>query len=269
MPKAHGYTRVSTEDQVENTSIATNTEAILRDFEYRWKAKGFEMGEVYVDKAVSGGKPLTSRKEGHRLNMAAERGDVIIFAKLDRGFRNTRDLLNTLEIWKARGVAVAFLDLGFDTTTPVGYMIASIMGAVAEFERARLIERIRAGVAARRRSGKAHGKAPWGTRYLKNGSGATRLEVIVEDYEIGAAICRFWQQGNSVYQIASHLLRNGITRKLPKSQRGVNRGSRAKRTEWSPSAINRTLTRFQKLQSMIENKKAKFPKGYKAQEVTT
>jgi putative DNA-invertase from lambdoid prophage Rac len=270
MPKVWSYLRVSSTDQIDNTSLETQKAAVMRDFEYRWKSQGFEFGEVFEDKAVSGGKPLLGRKEGNRLNMAAERGDVILFAKLDRGFRNTKDLLNTVEVWLARGVRPVFLDLSVDASTPIGQMVLTVMGAVAQFERSRLIERIRDGVNARRAKTGTVGKAVWGTRWMGSRKGEKRwLEAIPADYEIGEYICKMYTSGHSVESIYLHLLRHNITRALPKTQRKGRRGKRVHCAEWSYSAVQRTLTRFQKLKKLIEDGKVRFPKGYKPQEVAT
>lgn len=109
MPKVYGYVRVSTTDQIDNTSLESQKDAIRRDFEYRWKPQGYEWGGIFEDKAVSAGKPLIARKEGHNLNVAADKGDVIVFSKLDRGFRSTADLISTTETWLARDVKPVFL----------------------------------------------------------------------------------------------------------------------------------------------------------------
>ena len=70
-------------------------------------------------------------------------GDVLIFPKLDRGFRNTRDALNTLHLLKERGVSVHSIDLGGDVTgNGVGAIIFTILSAFASFERERIAARI-------------------------------------------------------------------------------------------------------------------------------
>jgi DNA invertase Pin-like site-specific DNA recombinase len=70
-------------------------------------------------------------------------GDVLIFPKLDRGFRNTRDALNTLHLLKEKGVTVHSIDLGGDVTgNGVGAIIFTILSAFASFERERIASRI-------------------------------------------------------------------------------------------------------------------------------
>lgn len=70
-------------------------------------------------------------------------GDVLIFPKLDRGFRNIRDALNTLHLFKERGVVVCCLDLGGEVSgSGVGSILFAVMSAFADFERSRIASRI-------------------------------------------------------------------------------------------------------------------------------
>ncbi len=75
---------------------------------------------------------------------ALNAGDMVIFPKLDRAFRNTRNALNVLHELKARGVSVHFIDLGGDVTgNGVGAIVFTILSAFATFERERIAARIR------------------------------------------------------------------------------------------------------------------------------
>ena len=68
----------------------------------------------------------------------------MIFPKLDRGFRNTRDALNTLHDLKEKGVSVNSIDLGGDVTgNGVGAIIFTILSAFATFEKDRIATRIK------------------------------------------------------------------------------------------------------------------------------
>jgi DNA invertase Pin-like site-specific DNA recombinase len=71
-------------------------------------------------------------------------GDMVIFPKLDRAFRNTRNALNVLHDLKGRGISVHFIDLGGDVTgNGVGAIVFTILSAFATFERERIATRIR------------------------------------------------------------------------------------------------------------------------------
>jgi DNA invertase Pin-like site-specific DNA recombinase len=89
----------------------------------------------FVDQAVSAlRQKFRFRPAGSRLHGVLNPGDIIVIAKLDRGFRNSHDLSNTLFAWNEMGVSVSFLDVGLDTTTPIGKMVITILGAVAQMD---------------------------------------------------------------------------------------------------------------------------------------
>jgi DNA invertase Pin-like site-specific DNA recombinase len=93
---------------------------------------------------VSGSIEFEKRPEGVKLFEKLEAGDVLIFSKLDRAFRNTRNALNTLHELKLRGISVHFIDLGGDVTNDgIGSVIFTILSAFATFERERIATRIR------------------------------------------------------------------------------------------------------------------------------
>ena len=93
---------------------------------------------------MSGGKEFGSRPAGAKLLASLSSGDIVIFPKLDRGFRNTRDALNVLHALKEKGVSVHSIDLGGDVTgNGVGAIIFTILSAFATFERERIATRIR------------------------------------------------------------------------------------------------------------------------------
>lgn len=84
-----------------------------------------------------------TRPSGSRLLEALAKRDPLIFPKLDRGFRSTRDALNTLHELKEKGVSVHSIDLGGDVTgNGVGAIIFTILSAFASFERERIASRI-------------------------------------------------------------------------------------------------------------------------------
>jgi putative DNA-invertase from lambdoid prophage Rac len=93
---------------------------------------------------VSGSLEFERRPEGSNLFNQLTSGDVLIFSKLDRAFRNTRNALNTLHELKQRGISVHFIDLGGDVTNDgIGSVIFTILSAFATFERERIATRIR------------------------------------------------------------------------------------------------------------------------------
>jgi len=138
----YGYVRVSTIQQAkEGDSLESQVKQVLS---YSL-SRGLELNEsdVFVEKGVSGGSEFNSRPQGSKLLEIVKSGDVLIFPKLDRGFRNTRDALNTLHLLKEKGVTVHSIDLGGDVTgNGVGAIIFTILSAFASFERERIASRI-------------------------------------------------------------------------------------------------------------------------------
>ncbi len=138
-----GYIRVSTLQQAnEGESLDTQ----LKQIQSYSILKGFEIPpeNFITEKGVSGSLEFEKRPKGSEVFNQLVAGDVLIFSKLDRAFRNTRNALNTLHELKERGVSVHFIDLGGDVTNDgIGSVIFTILSAFATFERERIATRIR------------------------------------------------------------------------------------------------------------------------------
>ena len=139
----YGYVRVSTLTQAkEGESLEAQRRQVVSYAESKGLDLPFE--NVFVEAGVSGGSEFQARPEGAKLFSALSEGDMVIFPKLDRAFRNTRNALNVLHELKARGVSVHFIDLGGDVTgNGVGAIVFTILSAFATFERERIAARIR------------------------------------------------------------------------------------------------------------------------------
>jgi DNA invertase Pin-like site-specific DNA recombinase len=149
--KAAIYVRVSTLDQ-----HAANQ---LPELHKYVADRGWEAHE-YVDRGVSGAKD--SRPALNRLLADARRRrfDVIVVWSLDRLGRSLKHLVGLLDDLQAMGVGIISLREGLDWTTPSGRLQAQLLAMIAEFERARLRERVLAGLARARRDGKRLGRPP-------------------------------------------------------------------------------------------------------------
>ncbi|MGO9831783.1 MAG: recombinase family protein [Myxococcaceae bacterium] len=149
------YIRTSTSDQ----DGAAQLHALRRAAEARGWLKTVE----FIDIGHSGAK--ASRPALDALKDAARRGEVrqvMVFA-LDRLGRSLRDLLLLLDELSAAGCAVISLRESLDLTTPTGRLLVHLVAALAEFERELIRERVRAGIArvkatGKTRSGKAVGR---------------------------------------------------------------------------------------------------------------
>ena len=142
------YTRVSTSDQSTDRQIRELREyAHARDWQIVREAQEVASG-------ASQKRPL--REEV--LQLARARGvDTILVQSLDRWGRSVQDLVLTMAELEA--VGVAFVVPGhIDMTTPMGRMLAHFLGAIAEFERELIRERVRSGLANARAKGKRLGR---------------------------------------------------------------------------------------------------------------
>jgi DNA invertase Pin-like site-specific DNA recombinase len=144
------YGRVSTKEQDVMLQLHD-----LRDYAHR---RGWIVTEEYVDLGESGA--TCSRPALDRLMADARqrRFDVVLVWRFDRFARSTRHLLLALEEFRQLGVEfVSFME-HIDTGTPLGAAMFTIIGALAQFERELLIERVRAGIRKARAEGKRLGR---------------------------------------------------------------------------------------------------------------
>jgi DNA invertase Pin-like site-specific DNA recombinase len=113
--------------------------------------------EILVDKAS--GK-LASRPKLDEALRTSRAGDQLVVTKLDRLGRSLEHLMSLSAALQAKGVDLAVLDQGIDTSTAVGRMFFQILGAIAEFEHALMSERTRDGLDAARARGRTGGQKP-------------------------------------------------------------------------------------------------------------
>src|SRR5512138_2544614 len=107
----YGYARVSTTMQAtEGESLDVQQRQILG---YA-SMQGWAVERIFVERGVSGSKPLAERPEGAALLAVAQSGDVIIAAKLDRVFRSALDALQMLDALREKGIRLHLIDLGGD-----------------------------------------------------------------------------------------------------------------------------------------------------------
>ncbi len=138
-----GYARVSTDDQETAAQSAALEQAGCR--------------KIY-EEIASGGR--WDRPQLHRLLDQLRKGDVVVVWKLDRLSRSLRDVLLVMEKLADAGAGFRSLTEAIDTTTPAGRLMMQMMGAFAEFERAMLRERTRAGLETARKNGRIGGRRP-------------------------------------------------------------------------------------------------------------
>jgi DNA invertase Pin-like site-specific DNA recombinase len=130
----------------------------LRELREYCERRSWQIFETYVDNGVSGSKE--SRPALNRLMADAyqRRFDAVVVWKLDRFGRSLRHLVNALADLESLGIAFVSLKDNLDLSTASGRLMFQIIGAMAEFERALIRERVRAGLRNARAKGKQIGR---------------------------------------------------------------------------------------------------------------
>jgi DNA invertase Pin-like site-specific DNA recombinase len=182
------YARVSTlNGQNPETQLIE-----LREYAVRrgWQAVG-----EYVDAGVSGSKD--SRPSLNRLMAHAHqrRFDAILVWKLDRFGRSLKHLVTAIAELEALGVTFVSLKDNWDLSTPSGRLMFQIVGAMAEFERELIRERIKAGMRRRRLEGYSLGRTPLDVDHqslVRDRLAGMSLSMVAKKYSVSrASVVRF------------------------------------------------------------------------------
>jgi DNA invertase Pin-like site-specific DNA recombinase len=146
------YARVSTLNANQDPSMQT------RELKEYCERRGWQVFDCYVDNGVSGKKD--SRPQLNRMMQDAHerRFDVVVVWRFDRFARSVSHLLRALENFNALEIQFVSLTEQVDTSTPMGKMVFTVLGAVAELERNLIVERVRAGLRHARAKGKRLGR---------------------------------------------------------------------------------------------------------------
>jgi len=143
------YARVSTLDQ--------NCGSQLGDLR-RYASQRFRRYYEYIDQGVSGRQRRRPQLDELMKNAHRRLFDVVLVWKFDRFARSLKHLIDSLEEFRVLGIDFVSYTEGVDTTTPTGQLLFNVVGAVAQFERDLIAERVRAGMAHARAIGKQIGR---------------------------------------------------------------------------------------------------------------
>ncbi|OAN48319.1 recombinase family protein [Magnetospirillum moscoviense] len=201
----YGYTRVSTDRQADE---GESLDVQRRQLEGYALMHGMALDTVYVERGVSGSKPLGERPEGGRLISMLKAGDVVLTPKLDRMFRSSLDALDNLNLLKGMGVSLHMLDLGGDVTgNGISKLVFTILSAVAEAERDRIRERIVTVKADQRERGRyLGGRIPFGWRVDEDGG----LVEIAEQQAAILTMVAMKNEGLALRTIAERMTAQGF-----------------------------------------------------------
>jgi DNA invertase Pin-like site-specific DNA recombinase len=146
-----GYVRVSTTEQADGGAGLEAQRRALADEAAR---RGWRLVDVFEDAGASG-KSLAGRPGLQAALAAVERGDAsaLVVSKLDRLSRSLLDFAGLMERARRKGWGIVALDLGVDTSTPSGEMMASVLATFAQFERRLIGQRTRDALAVKRAQG--------------------------------------------------------------------------------------------------------------------
>lgn len=145
------YMRVSTQEQADS---GAGLEAQRRTIETDAERRGWTIAARFEDAGASG-KSLAGRPGLQGALEVVERGEAeaLVVAKLDRLSRSLLDFASLMERARSRDWSLVALDLGVDTSTPAGEMMASVLATFAQFERRLIGQRTRDALAVKRAEG--------------------------------------------------------------------------------------------------------------------
>jgi site-specific DNA recombinase len=245
------YLRVSTEEQRERQSIATQ-----REFGERYcQLHKLAVSRVYADDGVSGTVPLEQRSDGGQILRDARLGkfDRLLVYKLDRLGRDTRLILNAVADLEKHGVRIRSMTEEFDTGTATGRLMLTFLSGFASHEREMIGERSAAGTNRVAEAGAwLGGIVPYGYRKVGEkqnaqivvseeaipGLAMSEAEVIREVFRMAAV------EKKSCRVIAAWLNDLRIPCAYVRDDRLTLRGKRKQRTSgiWRPGRIRGLLT---------------------------
>lgn len=199
---AVGYVRVSSAGQADGQSLDTQRTSI------KAAAVALELELLEVHQDVASGSSVEDRPglESALTSTLAAPGRVLVVSRLDRASRSLRDLLSLLERLDGAGCGLVAVGDAVDTRSPAGRLVVSILAVVAEWERGRVVERIREGMRKKvEQGGYTGGPIPWGYR-LEAG------ELVEEPAELRliAAVSLLRRRGLGYRRIAAALERRGF-----------------------------------------------------------
>lgn len=225
MQTAFGYIRVSTDGQVtDGVSLDAQRERIAA-----WcHGNGFEIGDMFVDAGLSGGRSDNRPGLQSALDAVCQAKGVLVVYSLSRLARSTKDTIQIGERLDKAGADMVSLSERIDTTSAAGKMMFRMLAVLAEFERDQISERTSTAMKFKASQGQRVGKVPFGFDLADDGVSLVANE---SQQEIVKQIRDLRRRGCSLRDIADRLNAGKIPTKEGKPwthstiQRIVNRSA--------------------------------------------
>jgi site-specific DNA recombinase len=227
--RAVGYMRLSA-DEKQTGSISFSVQA--EHIEALSKRIGADLIESVQDNAISGVVPFKKRPGGRRVQSLIGNGAVnaILALRQERLFRDTRETLEYIDLWRQQGVAVYFAEDGgkaLDTESPAGKMMLTMKAAVATYERDQTAVRVRENKASRKLQGKTYSPPRYGYDQVDGYEVPNPIEQAVLQ-----SVLQMRSEGLSLRKIGAALDAAG------------HKPKRRKDGRWSPQAVSDMIGRF-------------------------
>jgi site-specific DNA recombinase len=203
--KVVGYVRVSSEIQVDNTSIANQIQKLK---EYA-KLYDYELTKVFTDNARTGS--IVEHRQAYNEMMEYIKNPnngigVVICFKCDRIHRKLKNLLTMIEELELLNIGFVSITENFDTSTSQGMLFLQMIGSFAEFERRTINERTKSGRIRKALDGRFAGGGIAFSYSLKD----DRFEINEDEAKIVVQIFKDKASGDSLQRIADTLNNKGI-----------------------------------------------------------
>lgn len=240
------YVRVSTEDQAEKGTIENQIEFARKYCDLH----RLEIFKFYKDDGFSGTIPLLNRPAAAEMMEDAKNGlfNVLLVYKLDRLGRSARVTLNSIYDLEAMDIQIKSMTEPFDTTSPSGRFMITMLAGVADLERETILERMWHGANRAAREGRwLGGIVPYGyyvdeNKYLKI-SETLLPNCSFSEADVIRLIYKMSAEGNSTVKIADYLNSLRIPPSYTKDNRTIKKGKRKTNTAgiWRPGRIQNML----------------------------
>lgn len=213
------YARISTEKQEDGVSLDSQEERCRKYAEY----KGLEVKQVFRE--VKSGKSLSKRRKLLEALEMLQKGDTLVVAALSRLARNTKETFQIVDKLEQKGCFLVSITEDYDTKTPIGKLVFTILAALSEMESSQTSERVKAGIRHKKDHGEDLGRPPYGKMYVNKVlvQNPKEMEIIRWMYDCS-------RDGWSLNQIA---------------QQAHAMGYQPKGKKWHASTISRILNSYE------------------------